>query len=350
MDIVLSHTTALEAYRAGAATSPSRRELPGKAPEAAELLAWASRSDLGRSLTVPLTLLVGETNGRKETSACRARYSAPLPDGSLASIGDGARIVSPELLLVQMSRIATPVELAMLVCELCGLYSLSHGNLLGMAQREHPLTSIERISAYVGQLGAVPGVRSLRAALALSFDRSASPMESKLAARVSWPRSKGGYNVPVISMNEGIEVARISRNLSRARVRKPDLLFSLPQGETPGICLDYHGGVHRGGARPEQDAARMNELLAFGLRPYALWHEQYRGTAYLDGLIDGVVRHELGLPRPRAAKAREALELARREALLAELDAVDGMSWGTSGAGAEALRARELVDEARSRL
>lgn len=257
------------------------------------------------------------------------------------------RIVSPELLLVQMSRIATPVELAMLVCELCGLYSVRPGAPLGMTQREHPLTSTERIHDFIRRLGAVPGVRKLRAALALSFDRSGSPMESKLAARVSWPRSKGGYNVPIISMNQGLEVARVSRNLSRSRVRKPDLLFSLPREEKPGICLDYHGDVHHGGTRPEQDAARMNELLAFGLRPYTLWREQYRGTAYLDGLIDGVVRRELGLPRPRAAKARDALELARREALLAELDAVDGMSWGTSGAGAEAKRALELVDEAK---
>ena len=350
MDIVLSHTTALEAYRAGATTVPTHCALPDKAPGAAELLAWRNSSEPGRALTVPLALLVGKTNGHKETPVCRTRYSAPLPDGSLARLEDGVRIVSPELLLVQISRIATQVELAMLVCELCGTYAISPEAPLGMIQRKRPLTSIERILAYIEQLGAVPGVRSLRAAVALSFDGSGSPMESKLAARVSWPRSKGGYNVPIVSMNEGLEVAHISRNLRRARVRKPDLLFSLPQGETPGICLDYHGDVHHNGTRPEQDAARMNELLAFGLRPYTLWREQYRGTAYLDGLVDGVLRRDLGLPRPRASKARAALELARREALLAELDAADGVSWGTSDGGTEVLRARELVDEAKSRL
>ncbi len=350
MDIVLSHTTALEAYRTGAATVPCHSALPDKAPGTAELLAWRNSSEPGRALTVPLALLVGKTNGHKETPVCRTRYSAPLPDGSLARLEDGVRIVSPELLLVQISRIATQVELSMLVCELCGTYAISPEAPLGMIQRKRPLTSIARILAYIEQLGAVPGVRSLRAAVALSFDGSGSPMESRLAARVSWPRSKGGYNVPIVSMNEGLEVARISRNLRRARVRKPDLLFSLPQGETPGICLDYHGDVHHNGTRPEQDAARMNELLAFGLRPYTLWREQYRGTAYLDGLVDGVLRRDLGLPRPRASKARAALELSRREALLAELDAADGVSWGTSDGGTEVLRARELVDEAKSRL
>lgn len=350
MDIVLSHTTALEAYRIDAITSSCHCALPGKAPETDALLAWKKSSELGRALSMPLTVLIGETRGRKGTAACRACYSSPLPDGSLARVGDAARIVSPELLLVQMARTATPIELAMLVCELCGHYAVDPASPLGMTQRENPMTSIAKIFAYIERLGAVPGVRNLQAALALCFDGSGSPMESKLAARVSWPRSKGGYNVPILSMNEGLEVARISRNLSRARVRKPDLLFSLPRGETPGICLDYHGGVHRNGTRPEQDAARMNELLAFGLRPYTLWRDQYQGTAYLDGLVDGVVRRDLDLPRPRATKARKALELARREALLAELNAVDGMSWGTSSSGAEVLRARELVEEAKSRL
>ncbi len=350
MDIVISHITALEAYRAGVVGTPADSALPAKAPAAPELLAWREASELSRVLAAPLTLLVGEANGQTETSACRTRYSSPLPEGSLARLDEGVRIVCPELLLVQMARIATPVELAMLACELCGLYAVRPDAPLGMTQRERPLTSTARISSYIQRLGPVPGVRRLRSAVALSIDGSGSPMESKLAARVSWPRSKGGYGVSIISMNEEIEVARISRNLAGAKVRKPDLLFSLPQGRVPGLCLDYHGDVHHDEGRPELDAARMNELLAFGLRPYTLWKDQYRGTAYLDGLVDGVIRRELGLPRHRENKAREALELARREALLAELDAVDAMSWGTSDSGPEALRARELVDEARSRL
>ncbi len=175
-------------------------------------------------------------------------------------------------------------------------------------------------------------------------------MESKLAARVSWPRAKGGYGVPVLSMNRELEVGRISRNLRTAKVRKPDLLFTLPSEGAPGLCLDYHGDVNRAEGRPELDAARMNELLAFGLRPYTLWHDQYQGTAYLDGLVDGVIRRSLGMPSHRTSTRRATLELARREALLAELNTVDEMSWGTSGSGAEALHAREAMDKARSRL
>ena len=46
----------------------------------------------------------------------------------------------------------------------------------------------------------------------------------------------------------------------------------------------------------------------------------------MDGLMDGVIRSELGLPRHRPSARRAAIELARREALLAELNAIDGLT------------------------
>ena len=48
--------------------------------------------------------------------------------------------------------------------------------------------------------------------------------------------------------------------------------------------------------------------------------------------------------------ARRALELVRREALLAELDAIDGLSWGVSEKRLSVVKARESVEEALDRL
>ena len=69
----------------------------------------------------------------------------------------------------------------------------------------------------------------------------------------------------------------------------------------------------------------------------------------MDGLMDGVIRSELGLPRHRPSARRAAVELARREALLAELNAIDGMTWGTSTSRPSVVRALEAIDEARER-
>lgn len=175
-------------------------------------------------------------------------------------------------------------------------------------------------------------------------------MESKLAARVSWSRRDGGYGIPILSMDQSLEVQRISRNLGAAHVRKPDILFSLPDGDTPGYCLDYHGRVHSEEGRAEADSVRANELLAFGLQPFSIWHAQYQSTAYMDRLLDGVIRSRLGLPRHRTSKERQSLELARREALLAELDVINGVHWGVSELDPAVIKARESVEETRDLL
>ena len=69
----------------------------------------------------------------------------------------------------------------------------------------------------------------------------------------------------------------------------------------------------------------------------------------MDGLMDRVIRSELGLPRHRPSARRAAVELARREALLAELNAIDGLRWGASASPPTVIRAREAIEEARER-
>lgn len=48
----------------------------------------------------------------------------------------------------------------------------------------------------------------------------------------------------------------------------------------------------------------------------------------------------------RPPKNRARLELARRELLLAELDGIDGLSWGVSDKGPLVVNAMERVEEA----
>lgn len=256
-------------------------------------------------------------------------------------------MVSPEPLLLQMARIATPLELAMLVCELCGLYAIQPGGEL--VQREVPLTSIGQIVEFLANLDGIPGAPALRRAASAAFGLSASPQESKLAARVAWDRARGGYAIPILGMNESLEVRRISRRLDEAHVRRPDVILRLPGPGGPGIGLEYNGSDHLSEGRQQQDALRANELLAYNFKPYAIWKDQYQSTSYMDGLMDGVIRSELGLPRHRPSARRAAVELARREALLAELNVIDGMTWGTSTSRPSVVRALEAIDEARER-
>lgn len=355
MVYVLSHTTALDAMRLPRFESyiekrdPDLR-LPDVVPSTQEIESWASARPLGTLFSMPLQLLASasvphRTKQRVIVGSC----SLNLPPGSLIRINDHIAAVCPELLLLQMARRATKLELILLTCELCGLYAIGPegGHLI---QRAKPLTSKESIRAFLAAVGNVPGAAAVKSASDRAFELCASSQEAKLAARISWRRKEGGYNVPILSMNESLEVRRIVRGLAEARVRRPDILFKLPSERGPGLCLEYKGSNHLSASRQKDDDVRANELLAHGMRQYSIWNEQYQSTSYMDALIDGTVRRELGLARPRPATARAILELARREALLSELNAIDGSSWGTSNMEPEVVAALVKVDEARSRL
>lgn len=353
---VLSHTTALEAMRLARfpqalARSEALGTAPGKAPAKAEARLWAESDPLLRALPRPLDILVADPAGSRSNEVFRSHaLSCKLPEGALLRISGNVAVVAPKILVMQMARVATPLELVMLIDELCGLYAIHPSDSGGMAQRDAPIVELAALSDFAAGLRRVPAAAKLRRACELAIPLSGSPMESKLAARVSWSRRDGGYGIPILSMNQGLEVQRISRNLGAAHVRKPDILFSLPDGDAPGYCLDYHGRAHGEEGRAEADSVRANELLAFGLQPFSIWHAQYQSTAYMDRLLDGVIRGKLGMPRHRTAKERQSLELARREALLAELDAIDGVHWGVSELDPAAIKARESVEEARDLL
>lgn len=353
MKIVISHTTALEAMRAKdfpalLARRDPHPALPGQAPSASEVERWLGSSPIARQVSGPIVLLAEGKSARKRCRGFEVRTAGfDPPPGSLIRIDSSSAMVSPELLLLQMARVATPLELAMLVCELCGLYAIQPGGEI--VQREVPLTSIGQIVEFLTNLGGIPGAPALRRAASAAFELSASPQESKLATRVAWDRARGGYAIPILGMNESLEVRRISRRLDEAHVRRPDVILRLPGPDGPGIGLEYNGGDHLKEGRQRQDALRANELLAYNFKPYAIWKDQYQSTSYMDGLMDGVIRSELGLPRHRPSARRAAVELARREALLAELNAIDGLRWGASASHPTVIRAREAIEEARER-
>lgn len=352
MEYVISHTSALEVMRLRRFTDLLARQTPR--PQQRQTLSapsdpesWLESTPMIRQLARPVCLLAPRERDSRRTAMYSIHVEkCPLPVGSILVIDESTGVVGPELLLLQMARIATEVELAFLVSELCGLYAIQPAAELGMIQRDAPLTTRAKVEAFLNEMGAAPGAKRLRRALALAFDRSGSPQETKVAARISWPRAKGGYGLPILSLNDDVELPRIERGFNEAQVRRPDLLLKLPSDDGFGVCLDYHGEVHETAGRHQVDDARANELVARGFKPYVVWADQSRSVRYMDGLIDGAVRRDLGLPRRRVGKARGRLELARREALLAELEGIDGLSWGVSDSRPEVLWAKEAVGRA----
>ena len=250
MDILLSHTTALEALRTwgaqdligtGAASAP---EVPEKVPLQAELLARIGDNDLLASLSRPLHLLATRTRGSRRTALVHEHLqSGPLPGGSVIRLAPGLCCVAAEELAVEMSLSLTLLELVILLSELMGLYAICPSCRKGMYQRERPLMTPESLLSHLDALGPRRGTRLVRRALAMACVRSGSPRETKLALRLSLKPSLGGYGLHVLSMNEPLEVRRIHDRMQRG-VRRPDILVAGP--ERPGQVIGSAGPTTSG--------------------------------------------------------------------------------------------------------
>ena len=175
MTYVISHTTALEAMRLAdaprmlAAAEPL--DIPdGKAPTRAEVDRWPGSRPIGRLLSRPVHLLVADPGGSRDNEAFHSHVlRGDLPGGSFLRVGADLAVPCPELLVLQMARLATPLELVLLIEELCGTYAVQPADPSGMLQRKEPLTSRLRILEFVDKLNRPPAAAKVREACSLCF-------------------------------------------------------------------------------------------------------------------------------------------------------------------------------------
>lgn len=362
MDIILSHTTALEvlrrwdSFRFVESSSATRRpELPGRMPTAREIEPVLAQVRALSGATLPVHVLAASSAGRHPSPKVVAHLALPgYPDGSFFSLDPGVFCSTPELVALQMAEYTTDLELLMLVDELCGHYGIQPRSSTGLVKRNTPLTSVARISAFLDKVGTARCVAKLRRALSRARDRSGSPQESRSTHRLEFEPIRGGYGLDVVALNDPVAVERSDALLVGVskRIRKPDIILLAPGSETDaptpflGVALDYQGGYHRDEAQEGRDINRRNELLAADIKDYEIDKEHYDDVGYLDWLVS-CIRNDLGVPEPRVSARSQASWRERRERLCAELAAADGLHWtgrrrGIVMAGAADFRGKTL--------
>lgn len=335
MDILLSHTTALEALRTWGVQElidgdkGAVLEVPARVCREEKLLDLIGSNPLLESLATPLHLLSSRTRASRRTRLVHEHLQRdPLPRGSIIRLAPGVCCVSPEQLAVQMSFSLTLLELTFLLSELLGLYAICPLHEKGMYQRERPLMTPESLLAHLEALGPRKGTRLVRRALAMACVRSGSPRETKLSLRLSLRPELGGYGLSVLSMNEPIEVQRIHDRLQTG-TRRPDILISGP--ERPGrerrvAAVEYNGCDHDAPRQIAEDARRTNELVAVDIPEFIVRREQYGDLDYMDGLVERI-REKLDLPRPARTAERSKRFRRLRWELYVELERIDGITW-----------------------
>ena len=157
----------------------------------------------------PLELAVFDRAHRTRGKKYRTReLPQALPADALVRVNANLYFVCPELIVAQMAPSLSAIQLAKLIMELCGSYSLSPA----ADQRNktkyqlEPVTSLERIKRYSNLTKVRGGAKTLREALSYALEGSASPSETVLALMMSLPQELDGYGFVKPALNASLTV------------------------------------------------------------------------------------------------------------------------------------------------
>lgn len=336
MSILITYTSALEVMRLPefpalvAEWDERTGYVPEKLPSVEELERAVCNCPPLQRLTRPLHLLVSsDNNSHSSRRIVRHVTRRAHPRNAFVRISEDVCLTSPELLPLQMARVATTLEEALLMSELCGTYAVSDSVKDGMLQRWYPLTTRRAIGEFLDRMGSCYGMGKVKEALPLVCSDSGSPYESKLGVRFRGTREQGGYELDFVSMNEELSLEAIGREFEQKSIRKPDILILAPVSFGPearmpfrGIAVDYKGRVHDDPVVAARDDERRNEMIAHGIKPYELRKAHYDDIDYMDSLV-AKIRRDLRLPADDLAFYRD-----ERIALHDALELADGVHWG----------------------
>lgn len=305
MPICLSHQSALEYLRASDERDPHllSASRTGKIDDATisnaeEALAEAS---LQFFLERPVHLLVADDKNTSGTSGVVRHVNAsPLPRRAIIQAASNLLVAAPEFVFLQMASQLPEIDAILLGFELCGSYVPDAHDIRGFRTRD-PLTSTRRIGTFLHGCSGQRGVRMARKALAHVIDESASPMETAMAAMLTFPTRLGGMGFERPELNKKI--------VAEASVRKIDLLWPKLK-----FGLEYNGRLYHAGEQAhERDERRKNAILASGIELMVVYYRDIAQPFYFDQLVSRIckVTHQRRRVRVRDFKLRQSLLRAR---------------------------------------
>ena len=151
-------------------------------------------------------LLVGSPKDRRPSRFVTCHVwgnQYPLPEGSIYRIGTGLYVVSPELCLLRLAATLPRLELLHKLSNMLGVFSLDPWDKM-LTHRRKPITTINKIRAYLEKVPGARGGNALGSALNWVSERSASPRESSLALNLCMPTRLGGQALPAFEANSNI--------------------------------------------------------------------------------------------------------------------------------------------------
>lgn len=249
-------------------------------------------------VTLPVQVMVpdGSCGMRPTALTVPHRLLPSIPEGGIVDLGNGLGVLSPEATICMLAKTLTHVELAKLILEACGIFTLvpqtgrvkhlvnelssqgvltrercgrdgifgysdAAGNPLGTLDafgddlpwtpsfdrsgrvtdlwKRTPLTSIEAIEAYARRIG-FDGNDTLKRALAMSANGSASPAEAKAYLLLCSGAWNGGESFGEPSLNRRVVYTPEASALAGGRFCVADILWAGTKRDLEIQSEEYH--------------------------------------------------------------------------------------------------------------
>lgn len=322
-----------------------------------------------KGLSTPVHVMVDETAAGRSSSLVHVhRLPRHLPSGGVVSLGGGLSVLSPELTLAIHCQQRTVSQIAKMMYEACGIFSLcpsnerieylvrrlvqdgvlyrgcvpsnqeiygcynSSGVMQGFLDyegeplpwspsfdrrdsitdiwRRPPLTTMERVRDVLSQLSGMRGLEEARRAAKIARDGAASPEEVKAHMLLCSGTWAGGESWGDPMLNMRVELTPEARALAHRQFCIADFLWKDRLGD-----LEVNGEAFHADARGfAVESGRRAALESMGYHVVDINHEQMANLELFDAMLPAMAR-ALGFP----LQERTPAFLKRRDELHREL-------------------------------
>lgn len=333
MEFYLSHTTALQLFRAmrikGHGLIHHDFSSTGIHTEFLTLELGQIKekvfSSLGIMLTEPIELVVDEKKNTYQSSRIKFHTSshfAQTPCMELSLGTSAIKVASPFELMIEMAQEQTLLETVMLISEFQGRYVIDPSTSELRSNWYDPVFQKVDFERYLSSVSRCSGIGNARLASLYSFDNAASPMEVKLALRASLPVSAGGYAIPKVELNKEVRIQQLKSRILTEKTRAIDLLLSKGNYDADTnrqAAIEYNGAVHELAEVSTRDYRRNNELVSAGIMEFVIGKAEYDDIVFMDNMFNSI-RNQLDIPRRHTSSDRRKMERAKRIKLWSELE------------------------------
>ena len=187
-----------------------------------------------------------------------------LPANSLIKINNNILTINPELTIIYLSSKLNYYELALLIHEFMGTFSITNNLEEKFMTNLPPITTKKKLQKYIVLYKKTNprfnGAAKIKDILNFTSENSASPMESRLYIKLCGPRLKGLYGCKNLKLNEGVELSNSASKIAGQRIIKPDISNKEHKVAIEYDSSQFHESVEQG----QKDKRRRDALVHDG--------------------------------------------------------------------------------------